>query len=262
VVTLGRPYCGRVTPRTIVLTFDNLGEAADIEQGRVDRPLGDHPSVTIALPRLLTALDELGFRVTFFVEAINTELYPDAVAEIARRGHEIGMHGWLHERFGQLEAGEEADILARSRAAFASQAIFPHGFRPPGGGLGPGGLPMLRDAGIDWCSPEGRRSVVEDGMAILPFRWELVDATYLMAGFSGLRKSLGLPEQALDPAEFEQRIWTELEALPEDEPAVLIFHPFLMVDEAAWAANSRLLERLRGLRVLAGDVAAEELRGP
>jgi peptidoglycan/xylan/chitin deacetylase (PgdA/CDA1 family) len=246
--------------RTVVLTFDNLGEAAEIEQGVRERPEGDHPSVTTALPRLLQALDELGLRVTFFVEGLNTELYPDAVSEIAERGHEIGMHGWLHERWHELDPAEEIDVLARCREAFARCGIFPRGFRPPGGKLGPRSFTALRDAGIDWCSPEGQAVEARDGMAVLPFRWELVDATYLHRPFGSLRRSLGLPEAPLDPEDFERRLWAQLEALPEDEPAVMILHPFLTVDDAAWAAERRILERLAGLHVVAGGALADELR--
>jgi peptidoglycan/xylan/chitin deacetylase (PgdA/CDA1 family) len=246
--------------RTVVLTFDNLGEAAELEQGVRGRPEGDHPSVTTALPRLLQALDELELRVTFFVEGLNTELYPDAVKEIAERGHEIGMHGWLHERWHELDPAEEAAVLARCREAFSHCGIFPRGFRPPGGRLGERGFATLREAGIDWCSPEGRTVEACDGMAVLPFRWELVDATYLHRPFGALRRSLGLPEAPLDPEDFERRLWAQLEALPEDEPAVVILHPFLTVDDAAWAAERRILERLAGLRVVAGGAFADELR--
>jgi len=246
--------------RTVVLTFDNLGEAAELEQGVRERPEGDHPSVTTALPRLLQALDELGLRVTFFVEGLNTELYPDAVKEIADRGHEIGMHGWLHERWHELDPAEEVDVLTRCREAFSRCGIFPRGFRPPGGQLGERGFAALREAGVDWCSPEGRRVEALDGMAVLPFRWELVDATYLHRPFGSLRRSLGLPEAPVPPEDFERRMWAQLEALPEDEPAVVILHPFLTVDDAAWAAERRLLERLAGLRVVAGGAFADELR--
>jgi peptidoglycan/xylan/chitin deacetylase (PgdA/CDA1 family) len=246
--------------RTVVLTFDNLGEAAELEQGVRERPEGDHPSVTTALPRLLDALDELGLRVTFFVEGLNTELYPDAVREIAERGHEIGMHGWLHERWHQLDPAEEAAVLARCREAFSRCGIFPRGFRPPGGRLGERGFAALREAGIDWCSPEGTAVEASNGMTVLPFRWELVDATYLHRPFGSLRRSLGLPEAPLDPEDFERRLWAQLEALPEDEPAVVILHPFLTVDDAAWAAERRILERLAALRVVAGGELADELR--
>ena len=101
------------------------------------------------------------------------------------------------------------------------------------------GFTALREAGIDWCSPEGEAVDVRDGMAVLPFRWELVDATYLHRPFGALRRKLGLPEAPLDPQDFERRLWAQLEALPEDEPAVVILHPFLTVDDAAWAAERR-----------------------
>jgi len=79
---------------TIVLTIDNLGEAAEIEQGTwpAEAARGRHPSVTRALPRLLDLLDALALRATFFVEAINTREYPAALLEIAARGHEVGFH--------------------------------------------------------------------------------------------------------------------------------------------------------------------------
>jgi hypothetical protein len=80
----------------IALTFDNLGEAADLERGLwpARAPLGDHPSVTEALPWLLDTLDALSLRATFCVEALNCEVYPRAVVEIAGRGHEVAMHGF------------------------------------------------------------------------------------------------------------------------------------------------------------------------
>ena len=45
----------------LVLTFDNLGEATELERGGLDpgARLGEHPSVTEALPWLLDALDAL-----------------------------------------------------------------------------------------------------------------------------------------------------------------------------------------------------------
>jgi len=82
-------------PGAVVLTFDNLGEASELERGTwpADARLGQHESVRGALPRLLDELDSFGLLATFFVEGINCELYPDAVREIATRGHEVGMHG-------------------------------------------------------------------------------------------------------------------------------------------------------------------------
>src|SRR5919205_841121 len=104
---------------TVVLTFDNLGEAAELEQGTwpADAPRGEHPSVVEALPSLLDLLDELGFRATFFVEAVNTVDYPEAVRELADRGHEVGFHAWRHERWAELDAERERELVQRSAAA-------------------------------------------------------------------------------------------------------------------------------------------------
>src|SRR5690348_1562972 len=123
--------------RTLVLTFDNLGEASELERGaRSDAvPLGRHPSVHTALPRLLGALAEHGLRATFFIEAINCQLYPDAVQEIADRGHEVSMHGWRHEAWAALGADEERETLERGLRAFADLGLEVHAFRPPGGEL-------------------------------------------------------------------------------------------------------------------------------
>src|SRR5436305_15076495 len=67
------------SPRAIVITFDNLGEASELERGTWDAgvELGRHPSVTEALPRLLDELDALGLVTTFSVEAIHCALYPE-----------------------------------------------------------------------------------------------------------------------------------------------------------------------------------------
>src|SRR5205085_7838741 len=58
----------------VVLTFDNLGEAADEELGL---PVGKLPHFTVVevLPRILSLLDGAGLRATFFVEAINVSRY-------------------------------------------------------------------------------------------------------------------------------------------------------------------------------------------
>ena len=110
---------------TVALTFDNLGEVADLGRGTWPdgEPLGAHFSVTRVLPRLRRLLDEAGARATFFVEGRNAELYPDALRELAADGHEIGCHGWCHEAWSDLPADEEARLLARARDALAAIGV-------------------------------------------------------------------------------------------------------------------------------------------
>ncbi len=116
-----------------MLTFDNLGEASEMERGTWDGPIGQHESVKVALPRLLDELDALGLEATFFVEGLNCELYPDALAGIVARGHELGVHGWRHETWAKLDAEHERELLTRAAGAFASRGLEARAFRPPGG---------------------------------------------------------------------------------------------------------------------------------
>ena len=84
---------------TVSVTFDNLGEAAELERGTwpEDQPLGEHFSVRECLPELLGMLAREDLRATFFLEGLNGELYPDAVAGLRAAGHEVACHGWRHE---------------------------------------------------------------------------------------------------------------------------------------------------------------------
>lgn len=247
-------------PRAIVLTFDNLGEASALERGHQAAPTGRDPSVTEALPRLLHELDRHGLTATFFVEAINCELYPDAVREIAGRGHELGHHGWSHEQWTGLSPEEERTALARGVEAFGALGLRPRGFRPPGGALTECTPALLRELGFDWCSPAGGDPHVESGLAYVPFDWELVDAYYLMDAFASLRASRGDSETAVPPPALAARLQSRLDAATG--PHTLILHPFLMLDHA-WAAGvSRLLEWVAAQRTRAvpGGVFADWLR--
>jgi peptidoglycan/xylan/chitin deacetylase (PgdA/CDA1 family) len=249
---------------TLVLTFDNLGEASALERGEQPVAPGRDPSVTRALPWLLDKLDQHGLFATFFVEAINCELYPDAVQEIVAGGHEIGHHGWAHETWRALSPQHERDALARGLDAFENLGVRPRGFRPPGGDLTARTPALLRELGFDWCSPAGNHAEIRDGLAYVPFDWELVDAYHLMDSFGSLRVSRGDPETRRSPAELADWLAHRLAAGGRQ---TLILHPFLMLDNA-WAAGvaevlSVVAELTRdGLTsVVPGGMFAASLRG-
>jgi Polysaccharide deacetylase len=253
-------------PSALVLTFDNLGEASALERGEQQVPSGRDPSVTRVLPWLLDELDRNELTATFFVEAINCELYPDAVAGIAARGHELGHHGWSHEQWDQLSPDAEREALARGLRAFEALELGPRGFRPPGGELTPSSPALLREHGFNWCSPVGSEARIEDALVYVPFGWELVDAYHLMDSFGALRVSRGDPRAPTPPSALAP--WLS-ESLSRTAPGsqTLILHPFLMLDEA-WAAGvSEVLATIAGLArdgrtwVVPGGAFAESLRG-
>lgn len=234
----------------VSLTFDNLGEAAEIEQGvwPEDRPLGVHPSVTDGLPYLLHTLDELALRGTFFVEGINAEMYPEAVASIAGRGHEVAYHAWRHENWGALGPDEERRLLGRGVDALEGIGITPEGFRPPGGGLTGSTLALLGEYGLKHCSPEGETAAVGDGVAILPFGWKQVDAYYYYPPFGGLRESHGDTGEPLPPSLLRERMLSALEAASGDGGFLCtLFHPFLLVEAEHREAMREVLEEVQRL---------------
>ena len=218
---------------TLVLTIDNLGEAAALGRGEEPAAPGRDPSVTRALPWLLDQLDQRGLTATFFVEAINCEMYPDAIGEIVTGGHEVGCHGWAHETWRDLSPRDERDALVRGLDAFATLGLRPRGFRPPGGALTERTPALLRELGFDWCSPEGGDPSVEDGLAFVPFDWELVDAYHLMDSFASLRAGRGDAQRARAPSELADWLAHRLATRGHQ---VLILHPFLMLDPE-WAAG-------------------------
>jgi len=228
------------------LSFDNLGEAAEIELGALaaGAALGEHSTATRVLPSLLDALDTRDLAATFFVEGLNTELYPDALTAIAAAGHELGYHAWRHEQWGELSATEQAENLARGLSAFRSLGLPVAGLRPPGGGLGPGGLGVLREAGLRYGSPAGAGASAEGGVALLPFQWRHVDASCVLPPLAPVREQMSGSPDPLDPGAFLAYLEAELERLSHEGGfATIVLHLFML----DWLAEDRLgalLDRL------------------
>jgi peptidoglycan/xylan/chitin deacetylase (PgdA/CDA1 family) len=249
------PDHGPSPPGVVVLTFDNLGEAGELERGDAAdaRPPGAHPSVTVALPRLLRELSALGLTATFFVEAINCELNPAALDDIAAAGHELGVHGWRHERWIGLGAARERALLTRAGAAFAGRGLTAEAFRPPGGELTAHTPSLLRELGYRWCSPAGTGAVTGDGFGVVPFDWGLVDAYHLMESFAPLRAQRGDPVLPTPPGVVADRLIAGLTA--PGAVHTVILHPFLMLDDGWWEGTRRVLAALAKLgrdRVMPG----------
>jgi peptidoglycan/xylan/chitin deacetylase (PgdA/CDA1 family) len=264
-------------PAALSVTFDNLGEAADLELGLwpKSKPLGEHYSVVRVLPRLLDVLEEAGSRATFFVEGVNAEAYPEALAGIASRGHELGLHAWRHEEWGRLDEAEQADLLDRGTRAFSELGRRPSGFRPPGGRLTAGSTRLLRERGYGYASPVGDWAGEADGLTLLPFQWRLVDAYFHYPRVGGLRAQLvgdrprrnpPLPARAKaalfhgavrlgaigGSGRLRAAMLEAVRALPsEGGHRVLLFHPFLL----GWP------QTMRALRVVLAEIARLEQEG-
>jgi len=65
-------------------------------------------------PRILDMLERYDIPSTWFIPAVSALIYQDEVSAIAAAGHEIGIHGWIHEHTAQLERDDELMLMERS----------------------------------------------------------------------------------------------------------------------------------------------------
>ncbi|MFD7995692.1 polysaccharide deacetylase family protein [Streptomyces mexicanus] len=102
-------------PDHVALTFDD----------------GPDPRST---PYFLDALDRLGVRATFFVLGASAVRFPELTRDIARRGHELAVHGWTHSRPWLPAPGRDlAEIARAARAVRDITGRHPLWYRPPYG---------------------------------------------------------------------------------------------------------------------------------
>jgi peptidoglycan/xylan/chitin deacetylase (PgdA/CDA1 family) len=86
----------------------------------------------VGVPLILDFLDRNRITSTFFVPGWTAERWPDVVAEIHRRGHEVGHHGYLHEALEGKSREEEEAILTGSAKILADiTGTPPVGYRAP-----------------------------------------------------------------------------------------------------------------------------------
>lgn len=234
----------------VSVTFDNLGEAADLERGLWPQgePLGRHFSVKRTLPRILDLLDDLGLRATFFVEGLNAELYPEALLDISARGHELGYHGWRHEYWPDLSLSDEARALERGVHAMHELGVRPRGFRPPGGRLTRSSPELLENLGFTHCSPAGSGIGLLGNLVVLPFEWRLLDAYHYLPRFGALRETSTGSSEPLPPSRFRETLSSALQGVVRDGGHLtLLFHPFLEDEEDRFRTMRGALEGLRNL---------------
>jgi peptidoglycan/xylan/chitin deacetylase (PgdA/CDA1 family) len=103
----------------------------------------------VATPRFLDVLDRLGVRATFFVLGERALRHPALVEETARRGHEVAVHGWTHDRpWRPAVARESTDVARAARAVHDITGHRPQWYRPPYGILTSGRWLAARRAGL------------------------------------------------------------------------------------------------------------------
>jgi peptidoglycan/xylan/chitin deacetylase (PgdA/CDA1 family) len=149
------------------------------------------------IPRIMDLIRYEDLRVSFYVPAVVALLYPDETPCFAAEGHEVALHGWIHERNSILPAAAEREL--QLRAADVLERIAgqrPVGIRTPSWDFSHATLEISRDMGLLYDSSlmadvdchelllDGQSS----GLVELPVEWIRDDAVYFnMNRFSALR---------------------------------------------------------------------------
>jgi peptidoglycan/xylan/chitin deacetylase (PgdA/CDA1 family) len=139
------------------------------------------PNVTIS--RILDLLDTLEIKATFFIPGWTIDQFIESCEEIVSRGHEVGAHGYLHERLAEMSLESERGVFEKSLASFGKLGVKPEGFRAPYWLISDRTLDLIQELGFRYDSNFMDNDMPymlkwrgkETGLVELPVEWLLDD---------------------------------------------------------------------------------------
>lgn len=175
-----------------------------------------------ALYALIDLLRDHHAAPTFFIPAVVLQRHPALLAALARDGAEIGIHGYVHNDYRTLSAGEQYKQTEQAIAVFRAKGIPYQGFRNPYLGWTEQSLSVFSSLGMGYESNEAVIHDVIDCASLSPLQQ------------GGFEKSLQL-FQAIDPCEytlrphFEGSLLRLPTSIPDDE---MLFDRLRITDPA------------------------------
>jgi peptidoglycan/xylan/chitin deacetylase (PgdA/CDA1 family) len=216
----------------VALSFDFDAETNALRDGQLWPGLlsqGEY-AARAAIPRILSLLDRYRLPATFFVPAVTALLHPQEMAAITASGrHEVGLHGWIHERNSLLSEAEERALMRKSFELLKSVTGKPPvGIRTPSWDFSAATLKIIREMGLLYDSSlmadDRPYELLENGkptgVVELPVEWLLDDYPYFgFDRYTSVRPHI-TPNDLLSvwKAEFER-------AYQEGTLFVLTMHP-------------------------------------
>ena len=165
--------------------------------------------------------------------AVSGLIDPAALGPIVEAGHEIGVHGWIHENTSKLDRATERELMLRARDALeAMTGQRPVG--PPRGAVGPE-RPAPSRSWRSWGCSTTSSLMADDacyelladgrptGVVEIPVDWVRDDAVYLLFNREPPARPFTPPEAVFDifRREFDM-------AFDEGGVCQLTFHPFVI----------------------------------
>ena len=183
----------------VALSFDSDHETSDLRDGgkSIGRLAWGQFGNRVGVPRILKLLERYDVKATFYVPAVTALIHPDEQRRIIAEGHEIGIHGWIHELNSVLPYEAERDLMLRSADTLEKvSGVRPVGLRTPSWDFSWNTLAIEQEMGLLYdsslMSDEDCYELLLDGepcgVVELPVEWVRDDAVYFMMNrFSSLR---------------------------------------------------------------------------
>ena len=178
---------------------DGGGSISKLSQGQYGNRRG--------VPRILDILKKHHVPASFYVPAVVAVMYPDEQRRVVAEGHEVAIHGWIHERNSVLPLEAERDLQMRSADVLERVTrARPVGIRTPSWDFSPNTLAITKEMGLLYDSSlmadvdcyELMLNGENTGVVELPVEWIRDDAVYYnMNRFAGLRPHMG-PSDVFD----------------------------------------------------------------
>lgn len=173
------------------LSFDSDHETNELRDGgkSIGRLSWGQYGARVGVPRIAALLARHGVRASFYVPAVTALVHPDEQRALSAAGHEIGIHGWIHELNSGLSYEDELDLMLRSSDTLTKiTGKRPVGLRTPSWDFSPSTLRIQKEMGLLYDSSlmadEDCYELLLDGepsgVIELPVEWVRDDAVYFM----------------------------------------------------------------------------------
>lgn len=240
----------------VALTFDMDGETIPfvLDPGSATKRLTLQSEASygpnVGMPRIFDLLDKHGIPASFFIPGFTAEKHPDVLQEMIRRGHEVGHHGYLHERPDFVTEAEEEAIMVKGLEVLESiTGKRPIGYRSPAWELKPTSPALLKKYGFLYDSSlmgDDEPYLIQAGenderLIEIPIQW--INDDFPHFGFSSvpaIGTGISSPQKVFE-------VWSEEFAGYHEYGGcyVLTMHPFISGRPSRIRLLNRLIEHIK-----------------
>ena len=193
----------------VALSFDSDHETNELCEGgkSIGRLAWGQFGNRVGMPRVLELLARHDIKASFYVPAVAALLHPDEQRRVKAEGHEIGIHGWIHELNSVLPLDVERDLMFRSADMLEKiTGVRPVGLRTPSWDFSSNTLRIAAEMGLEYDSSLMADEECYDleldgeptGIVEVPVEWIRDDAVYFEMHRASSRRPQIAPSDVLE----------------------------------------------------------------